>query len=261
MTEYRVFAPVVEEAVAAGGDIAALILRTCPEPLEDGDILVIAHKIVSKAEGRLVALDSLTASPRAEQLGRFLGKDPRLIELILSESREVLYAERESGPLICLHRLGYVCANAAVDCSNAREGCAIALPADPDASAARIRASLEKAAGVRLGVLICDTHGRSFREGAVGVTVGASGVRVMRSYIGETDLAGRTLQSSVECWADELSAAATLVMGQAGESRPYAVLRGFADALGEQTAADIPREEERDIFLQALRKCRAQEQA
>lgn len=241
--------PEIREGDSVSGKLAEALEGF---PLKDGDIVMISHKIVSKAEGRMIRLSDLPVSEAARRLAAKTGRDPALVQVILNESKEILWAEQPNAPIICLHRRGYICANAAVDCSNSRPGYAITLPEDPDRSARQLRLELEAAFRARLGVIICDTHGRAFREGACGMAVGASGVTALKSYIGQTDRAGRKMESSVECWADELAAAATLLMGQCAEGRPAVILRG-AEMLGTQTGADLIRPETRDLFLQALR--------
>lgn len=201
-------------------------------------------------------LREITPSQKAVQYGVLLGKEPALIQLILNESEEVLWAEKANGPMICRHHRGFVCANAAVDCSNTQPGHAVTLPLDPDLSAAQIRGEIERRLNIRIGTIICDTHGRSFRNGACGIAVGASGIVALKSYIGKKDRVGRVMESSIECYADELAAAATLVMGQGDEGRPIAVIRGFQGAIGEQCAKEIIRPQETDIFLQALQETR-----
>ena len=256
MKDYRVFAPECLGSILPGDDLLkqvsdALIAEQIHP--QDGDILVLAHKIVSKAEGRVYPLSQVRPSPQALALARITEKEAALVELILRETDEVLWASK--GLLLCRHRLGHICANAAVDCSNAGEGLAVLLPVDPDRSAAELRHGMESRFHCRLGVLICDTHGRPFREGAGGAVVGASGVRLLKSYVGRKDRDGRTMCSSVEATGDELASAATLLMGQGGESRPLALIRGL-DALGNDTAAVMMRNAERDVLLSALRKLR-----
>ena len=219
--------------------------------LQSGDIVAISHKIVSKAEGRLFPPDAVKVSDKAHRLAERTGKTPEQTQVILNESKRVLWARKQNAPVICQHKLGLICANAGVDLSNAR-GEILSLPLDPDATAAQLREELEALSGVRLGVIICDTHGRPFREGAVGVTIGASGVQSLMSYIDRPDRDGRVMLSSVECLADELASAATLLMGQSDEGRPVVVLRGLPCAIGTQNAAQIVRPEKRDLFLQAL---------
>jgi coenzyme F420-0:L-glutamate ligase/coenzyme F420-1:gamma-L-glutamate ligase len=220
--------------------------------LADGDILVLAQKIVSKAEGRLVNLASVKPSARAQELATLTQKDPALVELNLQESHEIL--RLGPGTMIVEHRLGFVCANSGIDHSNVRgEGTAgeewvLLLPEDPDSSAARIRQALEEASGVRLGVLIIDSHGRAWRNGTVGVTIGLSGLPGLVDLRGQPDLFGYTLKITQVGAADELAAAASLVMGQAAEGTPVIHVRGFPYPLREASLQELLRPKEQDFF-------------
>ena len=188
--------------VRAGDDLAAL-LAACGTELRTGDVLVVAHKVVSKAEGRVVRLADVTPSPRALELARAHGKDPRAVEVILSEATEVVRAD--AGRLICRTRHGFVCANAGVDASNAGEpGTLVLLPADPDASARALRARLGCA------VVISDSFGRAWRKGQCEVAIGCAGLAPLRDYRGEPDTDGREMHASVIAIADEAAAAADL---------------------------------------------------
>ncbi|MDW8156296.1 MAG: coenzyme F420-0:L-glutamate ligase [Armatimonadota bacterium] len=220
-------------------------LESSGRRLRNGDVLVVAHKVVSLAEGRVVALSDVNPSEQALQLARQTGKDPRLVELVLRESVEVVRVR--PGLLITRHRLGFVCANGGVDRSNAGPEQAVLLPEDPDASARRLRDALHRRFGVEVGVVVADTHGRAHREGAVGVCVGLAGVAPLADHRGRRDLYGYVLTSSVEAVADELAAAATLLMGQADEARPLVVVRGWP-AVGDGQARQLVRPRERDLF-------------
>ncbi len=216
--------------------------------LRDGDILVLAQKIVSKAEGRYVRLAEVDASRAARDLAEQCGKDPRLVELILRESERVVrYAP---GVLIVRHRLGFVHANAGIDRSNIERSDeqVLLLPEDPDASAARLRECIGGAAGVDIGVLIIDSFGRSWRIGTCGVCIGSAGVEVIDDRRGQPDLFGRILEITEVAVADELAAAASLLMGGADESRPLVLARGLA-AAGQGTARDLLRPVDKDLFL------------
>lgn len=241
--------------VAAGDDLAGLILdglRRAELSLESGDVLVVTQKIVSKAEGRLVYLPEVTPSAEAVHLAQEARKDARLVEVILRDSRRVL--RFRPGLIIVEHRLGFVCANGGVDHSNVqgRDGEAddwvLMLPQDPDASAERIRRSLELASGARLGVLIIDSHGRAWREGTVGVAIGASGFPSLLDLRGRPDLFGYRLRVTQVGLADELAGAASLLMGQADEGRPVIHVRGLPYPLREGTAAELLRHESQDLF-------------
>lgn len=222
-------------------------LKKAALPLEDGDVLVVTQKIVSKAEGRVFELAEVEPSPRAVELAERTGKDPKLVELILRETKEVLRAV--PGHLIVEHRSGYICANAGVDRSNAGgPGKVALLPEDPDRSARAIRAKLKEAFGKEVAVLIIDTHGRPWRNGAVGLCIGLAGMEPLLDLRGNKDLFGYVMTSSVECLADELAAAATLVMGQCDEGIPLALIKGLTFAPAEGSAKKILREREKDLF-------------
>ncbi len=241
--------------IEAGDDLPGMILDALERSdleLENGDILVLAQKIVSKAEGQLVNLTTITPSPAAIELSAKSGKDPRLAELILRESNEIL--RTRPGSVIVEHRLGFVCANAGIDHSNvAGEGSAseewvLLLPADPDKSAADIRARLEAASGKHIGVLIIDSHGRAWRIGTVGITIGLSGLPGAVDLRGESDLFGFKLQITVLGAADELAAAASLVMGQAAEGTPVIHVRGFPYPLSDGSLKELLRPKDQDMF-------------
>jgi coenzyme F420-0:L-glutamate ligase/coenzyme F420-1:gamma-L-glutamate ligase len=217
---------------------------------ESDDVVVIAQKIVSKAEGRAVRLATVEPSPRARELARIADKDPRLVELMLSESREVLRAK--TGVLILEHRLGFVMANAGIDQSNVPGGeddeLALLLPSDPDASAQRIRQGLRDACGIDVGVVINDSFGRAWRNGVTGVAIGVAGVPALIDLRGETDREGRVLRVTQIAAADELAAAASLVMGQADEGCPAVLARGFPYARRDSSASELVRPRAEDLF-------------
>ncbi len=232
-------------------DLAKIILHAISRArlnLEDGDIFVVAQKVVSRAEGRLVDLRTVTPSAEAKALAAKVEKDPRLVELILRESAEVL--RTAPGVLIVEHKLGFVCANAGIDHSNVcgDDECVLLLPEDPDASAAQLRRRLEEATGKRLGVLINDSHGRAWRLGTVGVAIGVSGVPALVDVRGRHDLVGRELRTTQIGAADELAAAASLVMGQAAEGIPVLHVRGFPYPLRESRLQELIRPKEKDLF-------------
>lgn len=220
--------------------------------LQDGDILVLAQKIVSKSEGRLVNLADVQVSSRAAQVAADIEKDPRLVELILQESKQVL--RTRPGTIIVEHRLGFVCANAGIDHSNvAGEGdeqqeWVLLLPEDPDASARRIQAGLEARSGKKIGVLIIDSHGRAWRTGTVGVAIGLAGLPGLADLRGKPDLFGYTLRITQVGVADELAAAASLVMGQAAEGTPVVHVRGFPYPLRQGSLQELIRPREQDLF-------------
>lgn len=233
--------PIVEP----GDDLAALIRAAAP-PFAPGDAIVVAQKIVSKAEGRFVDLASVAPTQRALRIAAETDKDPRLVQVILSESERVLRAVK--GVLIVVHRRGYVLANAGVDASNVGEGDGrvLLLPEDPDASAARLSAAL----GVP--VIVNDSLGRAWRNGTVGTALGASGLPSLLDLRGKPDLFGRTLRATEIGLADEIAAAASMVQGQAAEGTPVVLVRGLAKLLSKgppRAASSLIRPRENDLFL------------
>ena len=240
--------------VGPGTDLPALIvrcLRAADLAPAAGDALVVAQKIVSKAEGSVVDLTAVRPGPEAVRLAKTIDKDPRLVEVVLRESTRVVRAQQ--GVLITEHRLGFICANAGVDHSNVGLGPDVVslLPRDPDASARAIREALRAAFDVSVAVLINDSHGRPHREGAVGVCIGAAGLDPVLNLVGRPDLYGYTMRTSTEAVADEVAAAATLLQGQCAEGTPIVLVRGLAlaDAPPETGgAARLRRDPARDLF-------------
>lgn len=263
--------------IRPGDDLADLLLSALPTArltLRDGDILVLAQKIVSKAEGQLVNLSEVVPSEAAIELATRSQKDPRLAELILRESRAILRVR--PGTVIVEHRLGFVCANAGIDHSNVQpppssqtsevfakhsrrerdfesldsspEDWVLLLPEDPDRSAREIRRRLEAASGSRLGVMIIDSHGRAWRLGIVGTCIGLSGLPALVDKRGDPDLFGFRLRITQIAAADELAAAASLVMGQADEGLPAVHARGFPYPLREGSLRELIRPKEQDLF-------------
>lgn len=236
--------------IRPGDDLGAAIiaaLRQAGLEPQDGDVVVVAHKVVSKSEGNVVDLRTVAPSPEAVLLAKRADKDPRLVEVILRESRAIRRVR--PGLIIAEHRLGFVCANAGVDHSNVGLGDEVIalLPRDPDASAARIRQRLREAFGAEVGVIVNDSHGRPFRQGTTGTAIGAAGLRVLRSFIGEEDRYGYVLRVSVEAVADEIAAMANLLQGQAAEGTPLVLVRGPKHP-GDGRAADLVRGEAEDLF-------------
>jgi coenzyme F420-0:L-glutamate ligase/coenzyme F420-1:gamma-L-glutamate ligase len=235
--------------IQPGADLAQVTLAGLEQSndgLREDDILVYAQKIVSKAEGRSVNLAGVSPSPRAVALAHETGKDARLVELILQESSEIL--RRRKGLLIVRHRLGFSLANAGIDASNVAFGHVLLLPEDPDASAARIRGDLRARTGIDVGVLIIDSLGRPWRMGTVGTAIGVSGLPALLDLRGRPDMNGRPLESTEIGLADELAAAASLVMGQADEGTPIVLARGVPYARREGRARDLLRPEHEDLF-------------
>jgi coenzyme F420-0:L-glutamate ligase/coenzyme F420-1:gamma-L-glutamate ligase len=239
--------------VRAGDDVGRLLMDALERAglvLRDGDVMAVAQKIVSKAEGRLVALADVEPGEYAVKLAGQVGKDPRLVELILRESEEV--SRVRPGVIIVRHRLGFTSANAGIDRSNVGPGDedrVLLLPLDPDASAARLRAALQAAAGATVGVVITDSHGRPFRLGTVGVAIGVAGIPALWDRRGEPDRYGYRLQHTDVGVADEIAGAAGLLMGQAAEGRPAVLIRGLRLPPAEGRAADLVRPKELDLYL------------
>ncbi len=237
--------------IGESDDLAHIVSDALQEngiKLADGDIVVIAQKIVSKAEGRRARLSDFQPSAEAHRLAELVKKDPRHVEAILSESTEVIRATE--GVLIVAHRLGFVMANAGIDQSNVGENPdeILMLPRDPDATCARIKAALDVRHNVNIGIIINDSFGRAWRNGVVGVAIGAAGVPTLQSLVGRPDLHGRTLRVTEVALGDELAAAASLVMGQSAEGIPVVHVRGFAATAEPGTAAALIRPKERDLF-------------
>jgi coenzyme F420-0:L-glutamate ligase / coenzyme F420-1:gamma-L-glutamate ligase len=227
--------------IREGDDLAALV--TDRVTLEDGDVLVVAQKVVSKAEGRVVRLDDLEPSERALELAG--EEDPRRTEAILRETVKIV---RIRPPLLIVEtRHGFICASAGVDASNAPEpGMLVLLPLDPDASAARMRDRVRELTGAHVGVIVSDSFGRPWRQGTTDVALGAAGIRVMEDLRGTRDRIGYELRSTQIAIADELASAAQLVMGKA-DGIPVAVVRGL-DVAGEGTANELVMPADRDLF-------------
>ncbi len=238
--------------VQAGDDLAELIVGAVERSdyeLIDSDIVCVAQKIVSKAEGRLIALATVTASAAAVELARETDKDPRLVELILQESDELL--RKKPGVLIMRHRLGLVGAHAGIDQSNIdhEDGeCALLLPLDPDHSARQLQAALRVRTGAKVAIIITDSANRPWRLGTTGIAIGAAGLTVLDDQRGGTDLYGRELKVTLINRADSIATAATLVMGETTQRIPVAIVRGLPIAEEGHTARMINRPLEEDLF-------------
>lgn len=241
--------------IRQGDNLADIVVNALQDnnlSLQDNDILVFAQKIISKAEGRTVNLAAVTPSARALELAQQTEKDARVVELILQESKEVLRIR--VGAIIVEHKLGFVCANAGIDHSNVAgagdlaEEWVLLLPADPDHSAEKMRDAVQSRTGKKMGVLIIDSHGRAWRNGTVGVAIGIAGLPGLQDLRGKPDLFGYTLQVTQVGIADELAAAASLVMGQAAEGTPVVHVRGFPYPLREGRLSELIRPKEQDLF-------------
>ena len=215
--------------VKAGDDIAQIIrdaILNQDYDLKDGDIILIAETLISKAEGNIVRLDDIEPSEKAFEVAEICKKDPKLVELILQNSTEIV--EVGHNFIVTETKHGFVCANAAIDESNVEDGLATPVPENPDESASKIREFLEKEFDKNLAVIITDTQGRAFRVGAIGTAIGCSGMNPLWVRIGEKDLYGRELETTEIASADELASAASLIMGQADEGLPVVIISGFA---------------------------------
>jgi coenzyme F420-0:L-glutamate ligase / coenzyme F420-1:gamma-L-glutamate ligase len=239
--------------IGAGDDLVELLasaLQLNDVTLGAKDVLVVAQKIVSKAEGRIVDLATIEPSPRALALAAEVDKDPRLVEVILSESVRVVRARR--GVLIVEHRLGFIMANAGVDRSNVAPADGservLLLPENPDRSAAALSRGLAALTGIDVAVVINDSFGRPWRQGTAGVAIGVAGLPALIDLRGRPDLFGRRLEVSVVAFADEVAAAASLLMGQADEAQPVVLIRGLSWSAPESTAASIIRSPNEDLF-------------
>ncbi len=240
--------------VAAGADLAAVVadsLLRAGMALQPGDVLVVAQKVVSKAEGRHVDLATVSPSARARELGTVTRKDPRLVQLVLDESSEVLRAV--PNVLIVRHRCGFVMANAGIDRSNtgpraAGQEIVVLLPRDPDASASRLREALRGRLGIAPGVIVSDSFGRPWRNGSVNVALGAAGVASLVDRRGEADRDGRVLEATEVAYADALAAGAGLVMGEGGEGTPMVLVRGWSVAASEHDGSALIRPLAGDLF-------------
>jgi coenzyme F420-0:L-glutamate ligase/coenzyme F420-1:gamma-L-glutamate ligase len=236
-----------------GDDLASLILAACDRedagPLPD-DVLVVAQKVVSKAEGRIVRLAEVESSPEALRLAQISGKDPRIVELILRESEEIVRCVPNL--IIARHRLGVVLANAGIDQSNIGAGDeaeeALLWPLDPDASADRLRREIAQRHETKVAVIVNDSLGRAWRKGTVGAAIGLAGLAGVVDLRGHADLYGRKLRSTEVGQADEIAAAASLVMGQADEGRPVVIVRGLSYEQRAANAGEIVRERKLDLF-------------
>jgi coenzyme F420-0:L-glutamate ligase / coenzyme F420-1:gamma-L-glutamate ligase len=236
-------------------NLADILLKSLQETkieLQTNDILVIAQKIVSKAEGRIRNIVDVVPSAQALDLAEKTKKDARIVELMLQESHEIL--RERVGTIVVEHKLGFVCANAGIDHSNVtgggneKEEYVLLLPEDPDLSALNIRGQIKQKTDIKIGVMIIDSHGRAWRNGTVGICIGLSGIPAVVDERGWKDLFGYTLQVTVVGVADELAAAASLMMGQAAEGTPAVHVRGFPYPLGEGSLKELIRPKNQDMF-------------
>ncbi|MBI4242007.1 MAG: coenzyme F420-0:L-glutamate ligase [Candidatus Rokubacteria bacterium] len=234
--------------IRGGADLGQLILEAAAHqgtPLRESDCLVVSQKILSKAEGRVVRLAEVVPSPAALAMARELDRDPRLVELILRESKRVVRMDK--GVLIVETRHGWICANGGVDQSNVDLDTASLLPEDPDRSAQTLRDRIRQLTGLDLAIVVSDTFGRPWREGLANVAIGVAGLQPIKSYLGERDPAGHVLQATLLAVADELASAAELVMGKLSRV-PVAIVRGLALERAEASSKSLLRDPSRDLF-------------
>jgi coenzyme F420-0:L-glutamate ligase/coenzyme F420-1:gamma-L-glutamate ligase len=237
--------------ITKGDNIAELVCSVAKKqntPIQEKDVIVITHVAVSKAEGNTVNLDEVSPSARAKEIAQKTGKEPALVEVILRETKEIVRLGPNS--LITETNNGMVCANAGVDRSNIKgERNVVLLPKDPDASAQKIRQEIKRLAGCDVAVIVSDTHGRPFRMGEINVAIGVAGIKPIRDRRGEKDLFGYVLKIKQTAVADELASAAELVIGQANEGIPVAIIRGYNYQTAESmSATELIRPREKDLF-------------
>ncbi|MFW9811410.1 MAG: coenzyme F420-0:L-glutamate ligase [Candidatus Thorarchaeota archaeon] len=233
------YIPLVQE----GHDIASMILdRTS---LSEGDIIVVASKIVSKSEGRIAKAKDVIVSEKAQEIADMNGFNPVHVELALREAVGII---RNRGVLITQTKTGLVCNFSGVDKSNAPDEEYVLLPEDPDASAARIRKRMVEMTGSKIAVIVSDTHGRPWRRGSINIAIGCSGINAFKFNVGKRDLYGRILKRSTVCQIDEIAAYVEPLMGQANEGVPVVIVRGYDYTTGNEKASDINRSREEDLF-------------
>jgi len=240
--------PIIKE----GDDLGLLICEAAAKqgtPIEDGDIIVVTHVVVSRAEGNVVNLKDVVPSEFAKTISKEFNRDPALVEVVLRESKSIV--RMGNGHIIAETKHGFICANAGVDRSNVPgEGNVALLPKDPDLSAREIRSRIKEATGKDVAVIVSDTHGRPLRSGEINVAIGVAGIKPIRDRRGENDLFGYTLRVKQTAIADELSSAAELVIGQADEGIPVAIIRGYKyERCEDATARDLIRSREKDLFI------------
>ena len=232
--------------ISPGDDLTETLISATGDALSDGDVLVVTHKVVGKAEGRIVDLRAVEPSALAKQFAGEYGKDPRQIEVVLRESRRIVRMDR--GVIISETHHGFVCANAGVDASNVRDAASVCLlPVDPDASARRIREALAERLNLDVAVIVSDSFGRAWRFGITDIAIGVAGMNPLVDYRGERDAHGRLMDASVLAVADEISGAAELVMGKT-ENVPAAIVRGYDYERAIGAASDLIMPPERDMF-------------
>lgn len=259
MNRYRqrveIFALADIPRIAQGDPLVEILVRAAQRAeIQDGDVLTVTSKLFSRAQGRFVRISDVTPSDRAYALAQEVDKDPKLVELILQESTAI--SRKAPGVLIVRHKLGMVSANAAIDRSNAmpqhapadsQGDWALLLPEDPDADARILRQAIQEHCGATVGIVITDSHGRPFREGSIGIAIGAAGIQSIDPHEDRQDLDGRPLEVTATATADQIAAASDLLAGQADEGTPAILFRGLG-VLGEGCAQDLIRDPNRDLY-------------
>jgi coenzyme F420-0:L-glutamate ligase/coenzyme F420-1:gamma-L-glutamate ligase len=239
--------------ISKGDNLGRLIVQAAEKqntPIQEKDVIVVTHVVVSKAEGNVVNLDEVVPSQQAKEISAKTGKEPALVEVVLQETKEIIRLNKNS--IITETKSGIICANAGVDRSNVSgDRNVVPLPKNPNVSAQNIRQEIERLTGANVAVIISDTHGRPFRMGEINVAVGVAGIKPIRDRRGEKDLFGYVLKIKQTAVADELSSAAELVIGQANEGVPAAIIRGYNYQTAENaSAAELARPKEKDLFRQ-----------
>jgi len=237
--------------IKKGDNLGQLIVETAKKqntPIQEKDVIVVTHVAVSKAEGNIINLDQVTPSERAKEIAQKINKDPAMVEVILQETKDIIRIGQNS--IITETKSGVICANAGVDRSNVSgDRNVVPLPKNPNASAQNIRQEIKRLTGANVAVIVSDTHGRPFRMGEINVTVGVAGIKPIRDRRGEKDLFGYVLRIKQTAIADELSSAAELVIGQANEGIPAAIIRGYKYQTAENASAtELTRPKEKDLF-------------
>jgi len=240
----------IRDDIKKGDDIADLIIKSIKEKnesLQENDVVIITHKIISKAEGRTTDLRNIVPSEVSKKISSNTGKDPRLVELIISQSNEIVKIERDI--IITETKHGFVCANAGIDTSNVGKlsDHVLLLPDDPDESARSIRNDLNAKTGVNVGIIISDTFGRPFRKGQVNIAIGVAGIDPIKSYIGKRDMYGKILRVTEIAIADEITSAAELVMGKSSRV-PVSIVRGYDFSFNDSSISKVIRSKKDDLF-------------
>jgi coenzyme F420-0:L-glutamate ligase/coenzyme F420-1:gamma-L-glutamate ligase len=240
----------IRDDIKKGDDIADLIIKSIKdknESLQENDVVIITHKIISKAEGRTTDLRNIVPSEVSKKISSNTGKDPRLVELIISQSNEIVKIERDI--IITETKHGFVCANAGIDTSNVGKlsDHVLLLPDDPDESARNIRNDINAKTSVNVGIIISDTFGRPFRKGQVNIAIGVAGIDPIKSYIGKRDMYGKILRVTEIAIADEITSAAELVMGKSSRV-PVSIIRGYDFSFNDSSISKVTRSKKDDLF-------------